>query len=131
MDSNPCSNSSILSALQDTLKLHSNRVGIAILRPAPSTLSGPPPDLRAEVPRGQIGEAFSGAVAAPDHHPENTGEGAHRACLGCRDAMARRVARPPLPRAPDRRGRTGAEVKTVVSADHRLSTRPRRGGAGL
>ena len=52
-----------------------------LLRPAPSTLSGPPPDLRAEVPRGQIGEAFSGAVAAPDHHPENTGEGAHRACL--------------------------------------------------
>ena len=30
MDSNPFSNSSILSALQDTLKLHSNRVGIAI-----------------------------------------------------------------------------------------------------
>src|SRR5215210_5605134 len=29
--------------------------------------------------------------------------------------MARRVARSPLPRAPDRRGRTGAEVKTVVS----------------
>jgi hypothetical protein len=30
MDSNPFSNSSILSALQDTLKLHSNRVGTAI-----------------------------------------------------------------------------------------------------
>ena len=31
MDSNPFSNPSILSALQDTLKLHSNRVGTAIL----------------------------------------------------------------------------------------------------
>jgi hypothetical protein len=30
MDSNPFSNPSILSALQDTLKLHSNRVGTAI-----------------------------------------------------------------------------------------------------
>jgi hypothetical protein len=30
MDSNPFSNSSILSALQGTLKLHSNRVGTAI-----------------------------------------------------------------------------------------------------
>jgi hypothetical protein len=30
MDSNPFSNSSILSALQDTLKLYSNRVGTAI-----------------------------------------------------------------------------------------------------
>jgi hypothetical protein len=30
MDSNPFSNSSISSALQDTLKLHSDRVGTAI-----------------------------------------------------------------------------------------------------
>src|SRR5205823_12148845 len=33
MDSNPFSNPSLLSALQDTLKLHSNRVGTAISAP--------------------------------------------------------------------------------------------------
>jgi hypothetical protein len=39
MDSNPFSNSSILSALQDTLKLYSNRVGTAIAEVFPDAES--------------------------------------------------------------------------------------------
>jgi hypothetical protein len=52
-----------------------------LLRAAPSTQAGPASELWTEVPRGQIGEAYAFAVAAPDHHPEHTGEGAHRTCL--------------------------------------------------
>src|SRR5918999_91883 len=52
-----------------------------LLRAAPSTQAGPASELWTEVPGGPIGEAYAFAVAAPDHHPENTGEGAHRAGL--------------------------------------------------
>lgn len=52
-----------------------------LLRTAPSTQAGPASELWTEVPCGPVGEAYAFAVAAPEHHPENTGEGAHRACL--------------------------------------------------
>src|SRR5918997_460704 len=45
--------------------------------------------------------------------------------------MARGVARPPLPCAPDYRGRARAEVKTLVSAHHRSGAPPVRGRPGL
>src|ERR671915_1455412 len=45
--------------------------------------------------------------------------------------MAGGVARPPLPRAPDYRGRARAEVKTLVSANHRSGAHPVGGRPGL
>src|ERR687892_315179 len=45
--------------------------------------------------------------------------------------MAGGVARPPLPRAPDYRGRARAEVKTLVSANHRSGAHPVGGPPSL
>src|SRR5919109_1406964 len=45
--------------------------------------------------------------------------------------MARGMARPPLPRTPDYCGRARVEVKTLVSANHRLGAHPVGGRPGL
>src|SRR2546421_1147143 len=45
--------------------------------------------------------------------------------------MARGMARPTMPCAPDYRGRARAEVKTVISANHRSGAHPVGGRPGL
>jgi len=52
-----------------------------LLCAASSAQAGPASELRAEVPRGPVGEAYAFAVAMPDGHPESTRERAHRAYL--------------------------------------------------